>query len=163
MSKKNKKYNKLARLFDKTADITTKDSDFHIRKARVFIHSSQTNNAYYGKILTISSPSFNSDNVHEIREIYEPDADNKRFRCRLRRYNHARKFKTIEKNENNSAENKIAVIEYDDFNEYIYSIGDIKSFKSDLIDIESKKSIKDNIKILKLVLPKEEKKEKEHI
>ena len=162
MSKKNKK-NKITRLFDKTADITTKDSNFHIRKARVFIHSSQSNNSYYGKILTISSPSFNSDNVHEIREIYEPDADNKRFRCRLRRYNHARKFKTIEKNENNSIENKIAVIEYDDFNEYIYSIGDIKSFKSDLIDLESKKSIKDNIKILKLVLPKEEKKEKEHI
>lgn len=160
---KNKHKKKITKLFDKTADITTKDSYYHIRKARVFIHSKKTNNAYYGKILTISSPSFNSDNVHEIREIYEPDASNSRFRCRLRRYNHAKKFKTIEKNENNSAENKIAVVEYDDYNEYIYSIGEIKSFKSDLINLESKKSIKDNIKILKLVLPKEEKKEKEHI
>lgn len=162
MSKKNKNKTFINKFFDKSADIITSDSNYHIRKARVFIHSSKQKNAYYGKILTISSPSFNNSNVHEIREIYESPDD--RFRIRLRRYNNAKKFKTIEKNENNSIENKIAVIEYDDFDEFIYSIGDITTIKSDLIKNDNEKYKKNNIKILKLVLPKEEKyKKEEHI
>lgn len=162
MSKKNKNKTFINKFFDKSADIITSDSNYHIRKARVFIHSSKQQNAYYGKILTISSPSFNNSNVHEIREIYESPDD--RFRIRLRRYNNAKKFRTIEKNENNSIENKIAVIEYDDFDEFIYSIGDITTIKSDLIKNDNEKYKKNNIKILKLVLPKEEKyKKEEHI
>ena len=162
--KKNKKA-KMTKLFDRAADIYTTNSEYHIRKARVLIHSDKDNRTYYGKILTIASPDFNKNNVHEIREVYEPTKEDNRLRFRIRNYQNVKKYKSIEKNENNSEERKIAILECNDgYYEHIYSIGDIKVLRSDLVETESKISINNHkVKILKLVLPKEEKNKKEDL
>ena len=132
-------------LFDKKADITTNNNgEYHIRKSRVYICGSD----YYGKVYTISSNKYNKDNVHIIKEVYP--YDNKRLRFLIVNFKNAKKFKTIEKLPNGK-ERKIAVIEkFDDVTEYICSIGDIKKFKSDVLDLEKKKRVisRDNIKRL---------------
>ena len=74
MSKK-KRVNLITKLFDKQADITTKDKSFyHIRKSRVYICDSN----YYGKVYTISSNKYNKRNVHIIREFYENESNEDR-------------------------------------------------------------------------------------
>ena len=162
--KKNKKA-KMTKLFDKAADIYTTNSEYHIRKARVLIHSEKDHSTYYGKILTIASPDFNKNNVHEIREIYEPTKEDNRLRFRIRNYQNVKKYKSIEKNENNSEERKIAILECNDgYYEHIYSIGDIKELRSDLVEFDTKISINNHkVKILKLILPKEESKKEDLI
>lgn len=162
--RKNKKA-KMTKLFDKAADIYTTNSEYHIRKARVLIHSDKDNSTYYGKILTIASPDFNKNNVHEIREIYEPNKEDNRLRFRIRNYQNVKKYKSIEKNENNSEERKIAILECNDgYYEHIYSIGDIKELRSDLVESDTKISINNHkVKILKLILPKEESKKEDLI
>ena len=162
--KKNKN-TKMTKLFDKAADIYTTNSEYHIRKARVLIHSDKDNSTYYGKILTIASPDFNKNNVHEIREIYEPTKEDNRLRFRIRNYQNVKKYKSIEKNENNSEERKIAILECNDgYYEHIYSIGDIKELRSDLVESDTKISINNHkVKILKLILPKEESKKEDLI
>ena len=132
-------------LFDKTADITTgNNGQYHIRKNRIYICGSN----YYGKVYTISSNKYNKNNVHIIKDVYP--YDNKRLRFLIVNFKNAKKFKTIEKLPDGK-ERKIAVIEkYDDVTEYICSIGDIKKFKSDVLDLEKKKKVisRDNIKRL---------------
>ena len=156
MSKK-KRENLITKLFDKQADITTKDKSFyHIRKSRVYICDSN----YYGKVYTISSNKYNKKNVHIIREFYENESNEDRLRFRILNLHNAKKFKTIE-HLPDGKERKIAVIEsYDDSSEYICSIGNITSFKTDLKLTENDHSLKD-IKILKLILPKDYFKEEE--
>ena len=145
-------------LFDKKADITTgNNGEYHIRKNRVYICGSN----YYGKVYTISSNKYNKRNVHIIKDVYP--YDNKRLRFLIVNFKNAKKFKTIEKLPDGK-ERKIAVIEkYDDVTEYICSIGDIKKFKSDVLDLEKKKKVisRDNIKRLILRPDKEKNKEKD--
>jgi hypothetical protein len=150
MSKK-KQYNNAVKKFNTRLDITTNDNSiYHIRKNRVYICKSD----YYGKVYTITSNKYNKKNVHIIREFYDNDQNENRLRFRILNLKNAKKFKTIEKLPDGK-ERKIAVIEdYDDSSEYICSIGNIKEFKSD-IEIAEKTHVIDNIKILKLVLPKE--------
>lgn len=144
-------------LFDKKADITTgNNGKYHIRKNRVYICGSN----YYGKVYTISSNKYNKNNVHIIKEVYP--YDNKRLRFLIVNFKNAKKFKTIEKLPDGK-ERKIAVIEkFDDVTEYICSIGDIKKFKSDIIDLEKKKRVisRDNIKRLILRPEKDNNKDK---
>lgn len=136
---------KIKQLFDKKADITTgNNGQYHIRKNRVYICGSN----YYGKVYTISSNKYNRNNVHIIKEVYP--YDNKRLRFLIVNFKNAKKFKTIEKLPDGK-ERKIAVIEkFDDVTEYICSIGDIKKFKSDILDLDKKKKVisRDNIKRL---------------
>ena len=147
-----KKSNKTtSKLFDKRADITTNNGgEYHIRKNRVYICGSN----YYGKVYTISSNKYNKDNVHIIKEVYP--YDNKRLRVLMVNFKNAKKFKTIEKLPDGT-ERKIAVIErFTDTSEYICSIGDIKNIKSDLIISDKHKKFKDNNKVKKLILKKED-------
>lgn len=148
MSKK-KKQNNYTKRFDNQADIlTTDNSIYHIRKNRIYILKSN----YYGKVYTISSNKYNKNNVHIIREFYDNDKEENRLRFRILNLKNAKKFKTIEKLPDGK-ERKIAVIEdYEDSSEYICSIGNIKNFSSDITKENSNKL--ENIKILKLVLPK---------
>ena len=160
-SKKKKTDNtsKTKQLFDKKADIFTENNgEYHIRKNRVYICGSD----YYGKVYTISSNKYSRDNVHIIKEIYP--YDNKRLRFLLVNFKNAKKFKTIEKLPDGK-ERKIAVIEkFDDITEYVCSIGDIKRFKSDILDTDEKKRFIDKENIKKLILKPEKetnKKDKE--
>ena len=157
---KQKKANIITKLFDKQVDITTKDNSFyHIRKNRVYICGAN----YYGKVYTITSNKYNKNNVHIIREFYENDNNEDRLRFRVLNLHNAKKFKTIEKLPNGE-ERKVAVIEsFEDSSEYICSIGNISGFKSDLKGPEKDNILKEikDIKILKLILPKEYFKEEE--
>lgn len=141
----------ITKMFDKKVDITTKDNiNYHIRKNRVYIL--KTN--YYGKVYTISSNKYNKQNVHIIKEFYENENNEDRLRFRILNLKNAKKFKTIEKLPDGK-ERRIAVIEnYDESSEYICSIGQIKEFISDL-NPNNKNHAIDNIKILKLVLQRE--------
>ena len=156
MAKKSNTKN-VKQLFDKKADITTgNNGQYHIRKNRVYICGSN----YYGKVYTISSNKYNKDNVHIIKEVYP--YDNKRLRFLIINFKNAKKFKTIEKLPDGK-ERKIAVIEkFDDVTEYICSIGDIKKFKSDILELEKKKKAisRDNIKRL-ILRPIDENKDKD--
>lgn len=159
-SKKKKTDNasKAKELFDKKADIyTNNNGEYHIRKSRIYICGS----GYYGKLYTISSNKYSKDNVHIIKEIYP--YDNKRLRFLLVNFKNAKKFKTIEKLPDGK-ERKIAVIEkFDDVSEYVCSIGDIKRFKSDILDTNDKKihRIKKDEYIKKLILKPEKENNKD--
>ena len=146
---KNDNTKKVKPLFDKKADIITgNNGQYHIRKNRIYICGSNHYGDYYGKVYTISSNKYNKDNVHIIKEVYP--YDNKRLRFLIVNFKNAKKFKTIEKLPDGK-ERKIAVIEkFDDVTEYICSIGDIKKFKSDILELEKKKKAisRDNIKRL---------------
>jgi len=148
---KKKKNNTQEKLFDKSADILTDNNgQYHIRKNRVYICGSD----YYGKVYTITSNKYNRNNVHIIKELYP--SDNKRIRFLMVNYKNAKKFKTIEKL-SDGTERRINVIEsFSDASEYICSIGDIKHFKSDLIEENNLQMSKSNLdlfktKILKLI------------
>ena len=66
MSKK-KPINLIEKTFDKKADILTMDgSKYYIRKIRVY----NVETGYYGKSCVITSPNYNSNNLHIIREFY---------------------------------------------------------------------------------------------
>ena len=66
MSKK-KRINLIEKTFDKKADILTMDgSKYYIRKIRVY----NVETGYYGKSCVITSPNYNSNNLHIIREFY---------------------------------------------------------------------------------------------
>lgn len=151
MSKK-KRENNITKMFKSRVDIITNDNNsYHIRKNRVYICDSN----YYGKVYTISSNKYNKKNVHIIKEFYENDNSNEnRLRFRILNLHNAKKFGTIE-HLPDGKERKVAVIEsYDDSSEYICSIGNIKEFKSDINIQENDHKLTD-IKLLKLVLPKE--------
>lgn len=155
MSKK-KKVNNYAKMFDKQADIITLDnSKYQIRKVRLY----DAKKDYYGKVCTISSRKYNKKNLHIIKEFYETNQKD-RIHVRLERLSNVKMFKTIEK-QSDGKERKILLIQdYSSSNEYVHSIGPIKEFKTDLIKDEKTHKI-DNIKILKLILPKDYFKEEE--
>lgn len=149
MSKKNK-INNFAKMFDKQADIITKNnSKYQIRKVRVY----DSKKDYYGKVYTISSKEYNGKNLHIIREFYETNQRD-RIHVRLLRLCNVKMIKTIEILPDGK-ERKILLIEdYKESSEYIHSIGPIKELKTDLIK-DTKTHKIDNIKILKLVLAKD--------
>jgi len=152
----NKKANKTAKLFDKSADIfTSNNGQYHIRKNRIYICGSD----YYGKVYTITSNKYNRNNVHIIKELYP--YDNKRLRFLIVNYKNAKKFKTREKLPDGT-ERKINVIEsFTDKSEYICSIGDIKRINSDLFESKEHTINKTKHNIKKLILKKDsEKKDK---
>lgn len=139
-------------LFDKKADIYTKNGNkYHIEKNRVYICGSD----YYGKVYTITSDKYSSHNEHIIKHIY-PYEDN-RFRFLLVNLKNAKKYKTIEKMPTGD-ERPINIIEYEESNEYVCSIGDIEYIDSDLVTIDYKK--KNNPKYIKKYILKPEKENK---
>lgn len=154
MSKK-KRANNIKNLIGNKADIITKDNSFyHIRKSRIYICGSD----YYGKVYTISSNKYNKKNVHIIKEFYDNESNDNRLRFRIKNLHNAKKFRTIE-HLPDGKERKIAVIEsYDDSSEYICSIGNISSIKSDLQVPENDHSLRD-LKVLKLILQMDNHKE----
>lgn len=150
MSKKKKAL--VSSLFNEKLDITTKDKSFyHIRKVRVLIHEKDKD--YYGKVLTITSNKYSKDNVHIIQAFYDDASDEKRIRFRIRNLHNATKIRSIE-HLPNGIERPVAIIDYDYSTEYICSIGDITSVKSDIKIPENNHSIKNNL-ILRLLLPKD--------
>lgn len=137
--------NQKSRLFDKKANIKTSDAEYHIRNSHIYICGSD----FYGDVYTISSNKYDRKNVHIIKEIYPTSND--RFRFLMLNLHNAKKFKTIEK-DIDGTERRINVIEsFTGADEYICSIGDIKSFDS---DIDKKEKTNKGIKILQLILPK---------
>lgn len=153
MSKKKvKKF--VENMFDKRADIITKDNEiYHIRKIRMY--NSETD--YYGKVCAISSNTYNKNNLHIIKEFYETNQSD-RIHVRLCRLTNVKMVKTIEKLPD-GRERKILLINgYDDSSEYIHSIGPIKDFKTDKT-IEVKSHVLNNNKILKLISFKDNKEE----
>ena len=150
MSKK-KRENIVEKMFDKKADILTKDKTlYRIRKIRIY--NCETN--YYGKVCAIASGKYNHKNLHIIKEFYQTE-DTDRIHVRLCRLTNVNMTKTIEKMPDGKERKILVINSYDDSSEYVHSIGPIKSFKSDKIDNEKTHSI-DNIKILKLILSKKE-------
>ena len=152
MAKNKKQVN--TKFLDKKADIITDNGQYHIRKNRIYICGSD----YYGKVYTISSNRYSKDNVHIIKQFYPGDKN--RIRFLMLNLKNAKKFKTIEKLPDGT-EQRISVIEkFSDSSEYICSIGDIKKFNSDIIENNIKENTLKDIKILKLILPKDNKDKK---
>lgn len=146
MSKK-KQENIVEKMFDKKADITTKNGDsYHIRKVRVY----DAKKDYYGKLCVITSNKYNKRNLHVIKEFYHTNQTD-RIHVRLCRLVNAKAIKTIEKTPDGKERKILLINDYDNSTEYIHSIGPIKDFKSDLIKDEKSHGI-DNIKILQLIL-----------
>lgn len=146
MSKK-KRENIVEKMFDKRADITTKDNNsYHIRKVRIY----NAKEDYYGKLCIITSNKYNKKNLHIIREFYQTNQTD-RIHVRLCRLVNADIFKTIEKTPEGKERKILVIKDYDNSTEYIHSIGPIKDFKSDLIHEEKTHGI-DNIKLLQLIL-----------
>lgn len=135
-------------LFDKKADFyTSNNGEYHIRKNRIYICGKN----YYGKLYTISSNKYHKENVHIIKDIYPIDQNN-RLRFLIVNLKNAKKFGTIEKLPNGK-ERRIAVIEnFTDESEYIYSIGNIKSFHSDLVELNDVKNSFKKDYVKKLIL-----------
>lgn len=150
MSKK-KRENIVEKMFDKKADILTKDNTlYRIRKIRIY--NCETN--YYGKVCAITSGKYNNKNLHIIKEFYQTE-DTDRIHVRLCRLTNVKMTKTIEKMPDGKERKILVLNSYDESSEYVHSIGPIKDFKSDKINNEKTHSI-DNIKILKLILSKKE-------
>lgn len=146
MSKK-KQVTPIEKMFEKRADITTKNNDeYHIRKVRIYDKKTD----YYGKLCVITSNKYNKKNLHIIEEFYHTN-QTERIHVRLRRLTNVSVLKTIEKLPDGK-ERKILVIEdYDNETKYVHSIGPIKGFKSDLIKEEKSNKI-ESIKTLILKL-----------
>lgn len=157
MSKK-KKQNTFTKTFNKRVDIVTKDnSSYHITKTRMYICGSENEPDHYGKYYIITSNKYNKNNVHIITEFYDSASDNNRLRFRVLNLHNAKKFRTIEKHDDGT-ETSIAVVSYDGVvSNYICSIGDIKTIKTDISADKSKGIIdlETYIKKLQLILPKD--------
>jgi hypothetical protein len=151
MSKK-KRENIVEKMFDKKADILTKDNTaYRIRKIRIY--NCETN--YYGKVCAITSDKYNKKNLHIIREFYQTE-DTDRIHVRLCRLTNVKMTKTIEKLPDGKERKILVINNYDTSDEFVHSIGPIKSFKSDKINEEKNNINIDNIKILKLILARKE-------
>ena len=150
MSKK-KGIDLIEKTFDKKADILTMDgSKYYIRKVRVY----NVETGYYGKSCVITSPNYNSNNLHIIREFYHTNQSD-RIHVRLCRLTNVKMTKSIEKLPDGKERKILLINGYDNSSEYVHSIGPIKEYKSDKINLE-KHHIIDINNIKKLILEREE-------
>ena len=152
----------MKKLFRKKATITTSNNDKYLLEShRVFIMPHRGNKRYrhkYGNLCSITkldennSVTLQPNDQSFIGKIYS--FDDSRLRFLLDTYKDAKSFDT--EMHDNGKELPITVIEtYTDKTQCIASIGDIVQFDSDI----EEQSIKFDIKILKLLREKSNKKD----
>ena len=138
--------------FDKKADILTMDgSKYYIRKVRLY----NVETGYYGKACVITSPKYNKNNLHIIREFYDTNQSN-RIHVRLCRLTNVRMTKSIEKLPDGKERKVLIIDSYDSEDEYVHSVGPIKTCITDKTKDLEKNHIISIPSIKKLTLGQEE-------
>lgn len=124
------------KLLEKYANITTFDGKkYKIRTKNYYISKSN-----FGEVLVVKAKDSTNKNLYILKEVYSLDDNRLRFLCDI--YKNVNTFSTIEKNINGDEKNIIVLNDYQDYKERIMSIGNIKSIKTDLINIEEKSKFK---------------------
>ena len=94
----------------------------------------------FGDVLVVKAKDSTNKNLYIVKEVYSLDDNRLRFLCDI--YKDVNTFSTIEKNINGDEKKIIVLNDYQDYKERIMSIGNIKSIKTDLINIEEKSKFK---------------------
>lgn len=124
------------KLLNKYANITTFDGKkYKIRPKNFYI-----SNNNFGEVLVVKAKDSSNKNLYILKEVYSLDNNRLRFLCDI--YKDVNTFSTIEKNINGEEKRIIVLNDYQDYKERIMSIGNIKSMKTDLINIEEKSKFK---------------------